>query len=265
MNIYSFVVVLLGFIFPVVSWGEPIEWGSFTEITIPIDSEQTILIDPPANIEVGVAQELNDKLEVLNTAGRLFITAKEPFSTQKLAIRHSEFGTTLFNLSASEGASSALYTLRLPAKTAYHQDRASENDCKYNYVEIARWVMQHLYAPRRVLKHDNCFTRAQVVDANINLFDCKHSLLCGSATGIRAMASWQLSNGVWVHALSIKNHTSQEVVFDPRDISYNPKLLACVFAHHFIGSAGSIQDNTVAILITTDELVSSVSIWGESG
>ena len=227
-------------------------WGDVADITLPIGIEQVIATEPLSNLDVGLPSEASDKLSLLNAGGRIFLTANEAFNGAKLILKHNERGSTIINLSASDSAIQKNYTLHIPSlpQTTIQETHS----CPRNYVEITRWALQQMYAPERILKDENCFSPYKVVLTTLDMFVCERTLLCGGGASVAPMFSWRSSNNLFIHVVTIKNNRTQKIILDTRDVVFSKEMLAITFAHGWLDIAGSIVDNTVAVLITSTKL-----------
>lgn len=229
-------------------------WGETANAVIPVGTEQIFHIDPPANLDVGIPAALDDKVTVLNVAGRLFVTAAEPFENHKIVLRHPEYGNALLLLSAQDDATPVNFIITLPLSNEPVRTAPAATRCSNNYVVLTRWVMQQLYAPQRLLKHEPCITAAAIIPQELSLFVCANTLLCGGGATATLIASWQTASQLWLHAVGIRNQTSNQVTLDPRDVVFDRDLLAISFAHSQLSAAGDMKDNTVAVIIAADKL-----------
>lgn len=245
---------------------ETIAWGSRFEIVVPVDQEQEIIIQPPANIAIGIPSALSGKIDFLNVPGRLVMTAKQAFAPHNVIVKHKKYGSTVIKIAAKHGVDAKPYTLTFPQikvsnNTASH---LPSEGCQYTHAAVVRWVMQNLYAPKRILSHQDCFHPVAVNDTAINLFSCENSYLCGGGAMVTPLASWSAQADLWVHALTIKNNTPHKVALDPRDILYSEDFIAIAFAHSWLDPVGKAADNTIAILVTKDKLQSSITDFHRS-
>ena len=230
-------------------------WGEVTDLVLPVNTEQIITIDPPQDLEVGLPGDLAEKVDLLNAAGRIFITAKAAFERRKLIFKSSLHGAAVVYLSALEGTVGGRYVLSLPVTKKPAAHNQAEVRCSDHYADLARWGMQQLYAPDRLLSESGCFARvATLKNKAIDLFVCGHTMTCGGGLRAIPLASWQTAGNRWLHALLIKNTMQTQVLLDPRDFYYNRGLLAVAFAHPWLDKAGSAKDHTAAVLITADRL-----------
>ena len=240
-------------------------WGDFVALEIPVGQEYTVFIEPPLNIELGIPESLSSKLSVLNTPGRIFINPKEPFNANKIAIKHPQKGVVLINLSARQdiAQSSSLTIATFSGKSDknhYKRETTQKliSECELNYIDLSRWLMQKLYAPARLIKKNECFSRIAVDTSKIDLFACYRNLLCGGGSEANVLGGWKSIKGTWLYAIEIKNMTSNEVILDYRDIKYQSAYLAVVFAHIWLDKSGTAEDTTVAVLITNNPLTSQI-------
>ena len=239
-------------------------WGDVSDVTLSVGVEQIIETEPLSNLDVGLPSEVSDKLELLNAGGRIFLTASEAFDNVKLILRHNERGSTIINLSASDSALQQNYTLNIPTQPLPQTIIQETYSCPSNYVEITRWALQQIYAPERILKDENCFSRSRVASTTLDIFICERTMLCGGGVSATPMVSWKSANNLFIHMITIKNNRTQKIVLDARDVAYSREMLAITFAHGWLDTAGSVADNTIAVLITSTKLEDTPFAYSES-
>lgn len=256
---YSFLLLVL--------WGsaaagesQRIAWGELVELLIPVGIEQEIATDPKTDIDVGVPAEIAAQLEVLVAAGRIFLTAKAAFKSQKIVLR-TRNDSMLLDLTATPDTAPLDYLLTLPVPVAAAPQ--SPPVCQFSDVELVQWAFQTLYAPRRLVPPDSCFQQVPSLTGAIDLFSCHNTLLCGGGVLATSLMSWRTQQGDWIHALNIKNHLPNRIVLDPWDLAVHSGLYAASFSHTWMDAAGSDQDGTVLILLAKDKLdvVIPLSRW----
>ena len=234
-----------------------IAWGGVAELVIPIGVEQVIATDPTADLDVGVPTDIQDQLDVLVAAGRIFLTAKSALSQEKIVLRGTH-GAMLISLSAVPDTASLDYVLTLPVDAPGALAAQKESDCVDSAVALSRWALQTLYAPARLIPSARCFTRVPHRRDAIDLFRCGNTRLCGGSSTTIPIASWR-TRDAFVHALEVRNHSLERVMLDARDIAI--AVRAASFAHTWLDTAGSTQDTTVLVLVADDKLEVVVPVW----
>ncbi len=237
-------------------------WGDMADITLPVGVEQTIATDPLSNLDIGLPSEISDRLSLLNVGGRIFLTASETFEDAKLILKHNEQGSTIINLSASDSAIEQNYTLYIPP-TPPSATVQETHPCPTNYVEITRWALHQMYAPKRILKDENCFSNVKVTLETIDMFVCNRTMLCGGGVSATPIFSWRSANNLFIHAISLENNRTQRIILDARDVVFSKKMLAITFAHGWLDIEGNIGDNTAAVLITSTKLENTSFAYSE--
>lgn len=131
-------------------------------IILPIHKERIITF--PGKVELGVNREAlpDNVLHIENDNGTVYLTARAPFAPERIAVKLQNQSTIiLLNVSASEHGDTAPINIVLSSTSqmtpvvsnsmpATHAE-IKDNLPDISYVDLNRFAIQELYAPKRLL------------------------------------------------------------------------------------------------------------------
>ncbi len=224
-------------------------------IILPINKER--MINFPEAIAFGYNKNnLPDSLlRVQNNAGTLYLLAKAPFATQRVAVRLAQTGKiVLLDISAQKAADTTPIDVILPeihpAADALSQAKITENDQNHseyidkasiNEITLMRFAVQQLYAPKRLLTQPNGIYRTPMHAPKIVPL-----LRDGSAMAM-PLASWR-SGDRTITAILLRNTLKQVLTLDPR-VLCGAWQAATFYPRHVLAPAGTPGDSTTVFLI----------------
>jgi integrating conjugative element protein (TIGR03749 family) len=236
------------------------------QVTLSIGHERQLVF--PGRIEVGIPRAFYPQLKTVTSVdNRLFIEPAKVFENQKVLIKDVESGNNYVLVLSVANQDSALPDTKLivhkeSAKREEHNVTGpgsaamAGNQDANAYPFLTRYVMQHLYAPQRLVQDHPGIQRISVDRVSIGgLFQCsRNSNACRSivATPIVGFRT----DRIYATALLLRNVSDQPVEVDPRLLKRNPhdpsSLLASTAMHGRLlpAGSGSRSETTLVILHT---------------
>jgi integrating conjugative element protein (TIGR03749 family) len=245
------------------------EWRG-VPLSITLTPEQETILHLGADVRVATPAHLGSSLRVSSLAGRVYLTASEPFDAARLQImRLSDGMRLLLDVSAKVGAATPPQIDILLPGTANEQnlsageENVSERDAHLAHLRMApeallvRYAMQSLYSPSHALEPLPGVVRSPMglpEDIQANAF---------SKWRVRAkpIAAWQLGEQV-VTAVSLTNQTERREALDPRLVTLGGQCLlsrcAVSFSHPELGAADSATKQATAFIVTKGPLADNL-------
>ena len=219
------------------------------ELDISVGIEQEISIPNAEKIQMGVPNEIEDKINIEILSNHIWITALEEFEKSRIILFVHPNGRLILQVSAVNSLLSNQPIVIQPPTESVSPALSNQRIPSYGYVALARWVIQQLYAPSRFLSDLEGVVRIPVENSEFDFFRCgsKFPSLCAGGVVAIPIASWQSTNH-YISAVAIQNKLNEPVVLDARELRGNWR--AATFVHSLLRPEGYIGDNTVLILIS---------------
>ncbi|MFA0044808.1 TIGR03749 family integrating conjugative element protein [Vibrio sp. 10N.261.51.A1] len=233
------------------------EWQGVPLQVVLTPGQETILT---LGNDVRVAQpaHLTPYLSMTSLAGRLYLTATEPFDSTRLQVMRLSDGLRLMlDVSAKAGVvTPPQIDIVLPGGKSKGNDRQMGSTTEPQMAPqalLVRYAMQNLYSPSHAIEPLSGVVRAPMgLPRDISL-----SAFSQWRVNARPIAAWQLGEQV-VTAVSLTNKASKRETLDPRLVTLSPRCFAlrCAvsFSHPDIGNAGSPTAQATAFIVTPGPL-----------
>ncbi|WP_390240587.1 TIGR03749 family integrating conjugative element protein [Vibrio sp. R78045] len=237
------------------------EWQGVPLQVVLTPGQETILT-LGSDVRVAQPAHLTPYLSMTSLAGRLYLTATEPFDSTRLQVMRLSDGLRLMlDVSAKAGVvTPPQIDIVLPGGEEEGNNLSSvANESHRSQLKMApqallvRYAMQSLYSPSHAIE-----PLPGVVRAPMGLpHDISLSAFSQWQVNAKPIAAWQLGEQV-VTAVSLTNKASKRETLDPRRVTLSPRCFAlrCAvsFSHPEIGSADSPTAQATAFIVTLGPL-----------
>lgn len=234
--------------------------GSPITLSVHKDIERQVVFPKHASIMIGVKADNMAGFKTLSSVdNRVFIQMSEAgIERQKIIFKDSVTGTNfVFDVKPSEDDSlDPLVNIHLPknkSKAAVGtggDHKATQNKIN-SYPFLTRYVFQHVYSPKRLVKDHPLIQRVSVEPKAVhNLFGCLGGSTACVDVSAKPIVSYRTER-FYASAIEISNVSNQAVEVDARMILRSPRdLLAASFMHHRLlpRNTGN-KSKTVLVLI----------------
>jgi integrating conjugative element protein (TIGR03749 family) len=180
------------------------------QVTLPVGVERFISF--PSTVQFGYNTNLLPPaaLRVENDNQTLYLLAKKPFKTKRTRAKLASGEIILLDINAKKHANDNPLDIVLPkTKNAHTSIQSQASTVSVNYVTLTRYAIQHIYAPKRLLKQSMRITRFPMETAHVV------PLFYDGSSSAMPLASWRAGN-LYVTALLVKNLLNQPLRLDPR-------------------------------------------------
>ncbi len=221
--------------------------ASFSEpypVLLPVGQERRLEIEGAREIRVGVPQTLQKQLRVESAGAFVWLTAAQELTPQRLYLE-TDAGSLI--LEVRTDAQVAATPLRInPEGGTPHAVTAPE----VGYVALTRYAVQSLYAPEAHIEPIPGIRPAPAPRDPVALFRCRapYPSACGDAVEALPHSAWKFGPHYLI-ALTVRNQLAQPLQLDPRDV--RGRIVTSSIVHPQLGAAGSPQDTTAVILISS--------------
>lgn len=226
-------------------------------IDLNVNQERIIFVD--RNVKVGLPLELDDnKINVQSMGGAVYLTAKQPFDTNRIQLRDVETGEIILLDLKSRESNEKLDSVRVVTENlASNQPSVGQTTISDPNFQgppqqaqsalpapaaLTRYAAQSLYAPLRTVEPVEGIRRV----AN-NLPKTIPNLMPNLNLIATPLESWGL-DGYVVTAVRLKNQADYRVTLDPRYLQ--GYFYAATFQHNWLGAKGTPEDTTVVYIVT---------------
>lgn len=237
------------------------EWQGVPLQVVLTPGQETILA-LGSDVRVAQPAHLTPYLSMTSLAGRLYLTATEPFDSTRLQVMRLSDGLRLMlDVSAKAGVvTPPQIDIVLPGgKEEGNNLSSAANESHLSQLKMApqallvRYAMQSLYSPSHAIEPLPGVVRAPMgLPRDISL-----SAFSQWRVNAKPIAAWQLGEQV-VTAVSLTNKASKRETLDPRLVTLSPRCFAlrCAvsFSHPEIGNAGSPTAQATAFIVTPGPL-----------
>ncbi len=216
--------------------------------SVSVGQERILKFPGSVTLNNSNARLTTDKVSIQNNAGFLYIFAKKSFEPIRLDFTLLSTGQViLVDLSAEKNASDTPVSVVLSDNNS--QNTTSNNTHQYqnniqsvNDVTLMRYAIQHLYAPQRLISHNDSITRVPMeTQRSVNLFDDKSAMAM-------PLISWNAGD-LYVTAVLLKNNWDEKILLNPRNINGN-FIAASFYPSRIINPKGSNNDRSTVFLVS---------------
>jgi len=224
---------------------ERIEWKKAPiRLELVVGHEQRI--EFPATVKVGVPASVQGVLRTQSVNGMVYLLAHTSFGSNRLMVRELDSGRIyLLDVAATEeGGPGHPIQIYVTGEQGNEKDQATgrlePEQERPDFIQLARFAAQQLYAPARLVKDQPGIVRVPVRRDPVDLY---HG---GSVEGVPLVA-WR-ARGLYVTAVKFTNRTEQALTLDPRNL--RGTWLTATFQHHRLFPKGDEADTTAVYLIS---------------
>jgi len=218
------------------------------EIDLAVGSEQRITVPEAEALRIDVPQTIKSKLRAQILGNHLWLSANEPFPTVRLVLLAEPLGRVIFEVRAQQ-VEQFNQPIIIQASENSELKPTESGRKTLGFVTLTRWVIQQLYAPKRLLTDLPGVLRLPIDFAKSNIFRCasRTPTLCAGGVTAQPIAAWQ-SPHHFITALKITNTLSNPVTLDPRELSGT--WLSASFVHNQLYASGHPGDTTALVVIS---------------
>lgn len=192
-----------------------------------------------------------------NVNGTLYLVAKQAFAPQRVFVQMKATGELIIvDLSAQSGADDTPLAIVVPHRKAT-QTAAMNNapapqpkSTTVDYVELSRFAVQQLYAPKRLLKNPDGIYRVPMHTTRTV------ALVRDDSVMAMPLISWRAGNA-YITAVLLRNMLDQSLVLDPRNLRGQWKT-ATFFPQTRLAPSGNQRDTTTVFLISDQPFVEAL-------
>ncbi len=222
--------------------------------TVPVGQERILKFPGPVSFHNSNPRLNTNNVSIQNNAGFLYITAKKPFESVRMAIVLRKTGQViLVDLSSQEDVSDTPVELVIANNKPEAGSNANSGPKPQmiNYVTLMRYAVQHLYSPERLVEKNSAIVRIPMYTTrSINLFRNDNVVAM-------PLVSWR-GGGLYVTAVLLKNKWKQSIILDPRNIRGN-WLAGTFYPTNYVTANGTLHDRTTLFLISSEPFNSALN------
>lgn len=221
--------------------------------SVPVGQERILKFPGSVTLNNTNARLTTNKVSIQNNAGFLYIKAKKTFKPIRLDFTLTSTGQViLVDLSAKDIGSDTPVSVVLSDNN--NQDNTTNNSQQnphnqnniqsVNDVTLMRYAIQHLYAPERLIAHNNSIARVPMqTQPSVDLFDDKSVLAM-------PLISWNAGE-LYVTAVLLKNNWDEKILLNPRNIN-GSFVAASFYPSRIINPKGSNDDRSTVFLVSNE-------------
>ena len=215
-------------------------------IVLPVGKERRIDFPLAVKLQVPASVKANSKRIQVTEGGSVYWVATKPFKKQRVnAITETGYSYILDVEARKKGHQHpiAIVDDRIPKDTSSNTG-SGQPQYDYDYVDLARFAAQSIYAPERLVRKLPGIRRVQVESGEI-------PLVKGGDLITEPMAQWMASTvpSLYVTAVRVTSNSLQTVTLDPRLLRGD--FLAASSQHAYVNPAGEDGDTTTWYLISS--------------
>lgn len=198
----------------------------------------------PAQMHIGIPQEVAPLLRVQTVGSTSYVTALAPFPrTRVVAEDRTNGAVVLLDLTASAELRSK-HPVEVVAPTAAEpqaaRDDSDQQSPPADMVTLTRFAAQQMYAPRRLATAHPAIRRVLVDPRPLD------DLYAGGGLRATPAAQWR-GDTLYVTAVVLQNLRTNAVELDPQDV--RGRWRAVTFQHGRLFREGTEADTTVVYLV----------------
>lgn len=216
-------------------------------IDVPVGRER--LIEFGKAVQIAVPSNIRDSVEVESIAGTIYMTATKAFDERRFRVRNTATGEILLlDISAVSGSDDT--PLRVIDQEQANTLAQAREDALPEQVEapglitITRHAFQQVYAPDRLIAPVQGIFPAKLKNKKV-----LRNLVPGSEVSATPLAQWRVSDGRYVTALYIRNHSLDRVFLDPRLLRVGEGWETAAFRDGVLTGAGRDGDSTTLVVV----------------
>jgi len=231
---------------------EHVVWNKVPiSFVVPIGAERMISFPDSISLHNTDPALTTDKLLILNNAGTLYIKAKKAFGQIRIPIVLKKSGEVmLLDLSAAENSDDTPVQVLLDKNQAATGSIVSQKSttcvAPVSYAGLMRYVVQHLYSPKRLLENDfinrNAINRTPMYTTN------SIDLVYREKVIAMPLISWR-GGDLYVTAVLLKNLLKHRVRLSPINLK-GQWLAAAFYPTNYVTAKGTVHDRTTLFLIS---------------
>ncbi|WP_299144285.1 TIGR03749 family integrating conjugative element protein [uncultured Vibrio sp.] len=233
------------------------EWRG-VPLQVVLTPGQETIVSLSSDVRVAQPWHLASSLSVTSLAGRIYLTATEPFDPTRLQVMRLSDGTRLMlDVSAQTGITTpAMIDIVLPDDASRSPTSVASAPAALKMAPqalLVRYAMQTLYSPSHAIEPLPGVVRAPMglpVDISLSAFSQWR-------VSAKPIAAWQLGEQV-VTAVSLTNQSPRRETLDPRQVTLSPRCFtarcAVSFSHPEIEGAGTPSAQATAFIVTPGPL-----------
>lgn len=221
--------------------------GDPLPVLLPVGKERRIEIEGAREVRVGLSESLRRHLAVESAGPHVWLTAQDTLFPQRVYLE-TETGLLVLVVRTDPRASAEPLNIAVDLSDPKNSPVPSLEKSP-NYVALARYVIQVLYAPDHREEPVRGIRQTPVDDQPVALFRCRDAYpsACGDAVESVPYAAWEV-RPYYVTAVTVRNRLPEPLELDPRDI--RGRFVASTIVHPYLEVAGSLRDATTVVLIS---------------
>ena len=246
---------LLGLILVTGTWANPslranehamqhaVWQGLPISFVIPVGKERILKFPSAVTLRNQNPKLTKDKVRILNNEGFLYIKAKKTFKAIRLPVKIKKTGeVVLIDVSTQKKGATTPLSVVLSSKKQDSNAHPKRHAAFINYVTLMRFAIQHLYAPKRLVRDKTALFRTPMqTTKSVHLLD-------DDAVLAMPLVSWQ-GGRLYVTAVLLKNIRDQRAKLDPRHLNGH-WLAASFYPTNFVAPKGQNNDRTTLFLVS---------------
>ncbi|MDE0152394.1 MAG: TIGR03749 family integrating conjugative element protein [Gammaproteobacteria bacterium] len=221
--------------------------GDPLPVLLPVGKERRIEIEGAREVRVGLSESLRKRLGVESAGPHVWLTAQDTLFPQRVYLE-TETGLLVLVIRTDPRASAEPLSIAVDLSGSQNSP-VPPSEKSPNYVDLARYAIQALYAPDHREEPIRGIRRTPVDEQPVALFRCRDAYpsACGGAVESVPHTAWE-AQPYYVTAVTIRNRLSEPLELDPRDI--RGRFVASTIVHPYLEAAGSLRDATTVVLIS---------------
>lgn len=221
--------------------------GDPLPVLLPVGKERRIEIKGAREIRIGLSESLRKQLVVESAGPHVWLTAQDTLFPQRVYLE-TETGLLVLVVQTDPRASTEPLSIEVDLGDPQNSPAPSSKKSP-DYVALARYVIQALYAPDHREAPIRGIRQTPVDEQSVALFRCRDAYpsACGGAVEAIPHAAWEVQP-YYVTAVTVRNRLPKPLALDPRDI--RGRFVASTIVHPYLEAAGSTRDTTTVVLIS---------------
>lgn len=208
-------------------------------IDLPLGAERIISFEESVSFSYDQGR-LQDKLQVGNTAGTLYLKAFDDFDTSRVEVKLQSGKIILLDLQTSENAPTSKLSILTPKPRDTMVDAKAHR--AVGYVALTRYAIQQLYAPKRVLQTNKAIKRVPMQTTRL--------VALYPLEDVKAMplASFKDASH-YVTAVMLRNQSGKSIKLHPKDLRGDFKAVA-FYPEQRLKPKGDALDSVTVFIVT---------------
>ncbi len=213
------------------------------QLALGIGPERERSITFPAQMHIGVPQEVAPLLRVQTVGRTSYVTALAPFPRTRIVAEDRGTGAVILLDLAASKATTTTHPVHVVAPTSGDPDSAGSSDESIppvDMVTLTRFAAHQMYAPRRLTRPHPAIRRVMVDTHPLD------DLYAGGSVRSTPAGQWR-GDEFYVTAVVLQNLQPQPLELNPLDL--RGRWRAITFQHGRLLPHGSEADTTVVYLV----------------